>query len=57
MGLDNRYSNKTLSTKLMTVGLYVAGALVTTLVMKMVEKKKQRKHKDWEQRLVTSAMS
>ena len=57
MGLENRYSNKTLSTKLMTVGLYVAGALVTTLVMKMVEKKKQRKHKDWEQRLVTSAMS
>src|SRR5438270_6134231 len=32
LGLNKEHSNKTLSTKLMTVGLYVAGALVTTAV-------------------------
>jgi hypothetical protein len=56
LGLNGKHTNKTTSTKLMTVGLYVAGALVTTAVMKLIEKRKQKKNEVWERRLVTSAM-
>ena len=56
IGLEEKHSNRTTATKLMTVGLYVAGALVTTAVIKMLARKKQRRHKEWERRLVTSAM-
>jgi len=41
---------------LMTVGLYVAGALVATAIMKLMAKKKHRRNQEWERRLVTSAM-
>lgn len=57
MGLEERHSNRTITTKIMTVGLYVAGAIVTTAVIKLLEKNKQKKEEVWEQRLVTSAMS
>jgi hypothetical protein len=56
LGLNKRHSNRTLATKVMTVGLYVAGSLVTTAVIKLLNKKKQEKHNEWERRLVTSAM-
>lgn len=56
MGLHERYSNKTVSTQLMTVGLYVTGALVATAVIKLLNKKKAVKNQEWERRLVTSAM-
>jgi hypothetical protein len=56
MGLNKQYSNRTLSTKIMTVGLYVAGSLVTTAVIKLLNRKKQESHSEWERRLVTSAM-
>jgi cytochrome c biogenesis protein CcdA len=60
LGLNEKHSNRTTATKLMTVGLYVAGAVVTTAVIKLlsttVEKKKHKKHQEWERRLVTSAM-
>lgn len=56
LGLNSRYSNKTLATQIMTVGLYVTGALVTTAVIKLLNKKKQVRHKEWERKLVTSAM-
>ena len=56
LGLNKEHSNKTLSTKLMTVGLYVAGALVTTAVMKWAERKNKKRDQVWEQRLLTSAM-
>ena len=56
LGLKKQHSNKTAATQLMTVGLYVAGALVTTAVIKLLNKKKQVKHKEWERKLVTSAM-
>lgn len=56
IGLNDKYSNKSTSTKLMTIGLYVAGALVTTAVLKLLDRKKQKKDKVWEHRLVTSAM-
>lgn len=54
--LTKKHIGKTATTKFMTVGLYVAGALITTAVMKLLEKKKQKKNKIWEKRLVTSAM-
>jgi len=56
LGLQEKYSNRTTSTRLMTVGLYVAGALVTTAVIKVLAKKKHKRHQEWERRLVTSAM-
>ena len=61
LGLEERHSNRTTETKLMTVGLYVVGALVTTAAIKLfskkVEKKRHRRNEEWERRLVTSAMS
>jgi len=61
LGLNERYSNKSLATQAMTVGLYVAGAVATAAVMKWLnssrEKRRQRRTEMWEQRLVTSAMS
>lgn len=56
LGLSKQHSNRTLSTQIMTVGLYVAGSLVTTAVIKLLNRKKQESHKEWERRLVTSAM-
>lgn len=56
LGLNKQYSNKTMGTKLMTVGLYVAGSLVTTAVIKLLNRKKQKTNQEWERRLVTSAM-
>lgn len=56
LGLEEKHSNKTTATKLMTVGLYVAGAIVTTAVIKMLANNKQKRHNEWERRLVTSAM-
>ncbi len=57
MGLEERHSNRTLTTKLMTVGLYVTGALVTAAVIKLLDKKKQKREEVWEERLLTSAIS
>lgn len=56
LGLNSMHSSRTVTTKIMTVGLYVTGALVTTAVIKLLNKKKQVKHNEWERRLVTSAM-
>lgn len=56
LGLNEKYSNRTNQTKLMTVGLYVAGALVTTAIMKLLATKKVKRNQEWERRLVTSAM-
>lgn len=56
LGLDKKHSSHSTATKLMTVGLYVTGALVTTAVMKLLSKRKKKKEDVWQQRLVTSAM-
>lgn len=56
MGLEERHSARTTETKLMTIGLYVAGALVATGIMKLLAKKKHKRNQEWERRLVTSAM-
>lgn len=61
MGLEERHSNKSLTTQVITVGLYVAGAVATAAVMKWLnssrERRERRRRDVWEQRLVTSAMS
>ena len=56
LGLEERYSNRTTATKIMTVGLYVAGAVVATAVIKLLARKKQQYNQEWERKLVTSAM-
>ena len=57
LGLEKRHSNKSTSTKIMTVGLYVAGALVTSAIIKLVENKRKKKKEVWQERLLTSAIS
>jgi len=57
MGLDDRPSNKTMETKIMTVGLYIVGGLVAAGVMKLLARKKHKRNQDWERRLVTSSMA
>ena len=56
LGLEERHSARTTETKLMTIGLYVAGALVATAIMKLMASKKHKRNQEWERRLVTSAM-
>lgn len=56
MGLEEKHSARTTETKLMTIGLYVAGSLIATSIMKLLAKRKHRKNEEWERRLVTSAM-
>jgi hypothetical protein len=56
LGLNEKHSARTTETKLMTIGLYVAGALVATAIMKLMAKKKHKSNQEWERRLVTSAM-
>ena len=55
-GLDEKHTSRSTETKLMTVGLYVAGALVATGIMKLLAKRKHRQNEEWERKLVTSAM-
>lgn len=57
MGLNPRHSSRTTKTSLMTVGLYVAGGLVAAAVMNVLEKRREKKKKVWQQRLVTSSMA
>lgn len=61
LGLDPKHSNRSLQTQLMTVGLYVAGSLVTAAVLKLLStnraKRTEARSRDWERKLVTSAMS
>ena len=60
LGLEDRHTNKSLSTKIMTVGLYVAGSVVTAAFIKLiaskVDRSQEKKKEEWEKRLVTSAM-
>jgi hypothetical protein len=56
LGLEEKHSNRTTETKLMTIALYVAGAVVTTAVIKLLARKKHKRNEEWERRLVTSAM-
>lgn len=56
LGLNKQYSNRTVTTQILTVGLYVAGSMATAAVIKMLNHKKRKSHKEWERRLVTSAM-
>jgi prepilin signal peptidase PulO-like enzyme (type II secretory pathway) len=57
LGLPTSHSNRTLETKVMTVGLYVAGGIIAALVMKALDRKKKEKQAVWEHRLVTSSMA
>ena len=56
LGLNSKYTSRSAATPILTVGLYVAGALVTTAVIRLLNRKRQVRHKEWERRLVTSAM-
>ncbi|MBA2746592.1 MAG: hypothetical protein H0U44_10235 [Flavisolibacter sp.] len=56
-GLPEGPSARTTETKLLTIGLYVAGGLVAAAVMKWLDRKKHKQNKDWEQKLVTSSMA
>lgn len=57
LGLDEEPTNRTIETKIMTVGLYVIGGLVAAAVMKLADRKKKKRRAAWEERLVTSSMA
>jgi hypothetical protein len=57
LGLNEETSNRSIETKIMTIGLYVIGGLVAAGVMKLLDREKHKKNKAWEQRLVTSSMA
>ncbi len=57
LGLQSKYSGRTVEMKLMTIGLYVAGGLIAAGVMKLLDKKKKKRTELWEQRLMTSSMA
>ena len=57
LGLEERHSARTLETKILTVGLYVAGGLVAAAVMKWLDRNKRKRNKEWEHKLVTSSMA
>ena len=39
IGLNEKHTNRTTGTQIMTIGLYVTGALLTTAVMKIIERR------------------
>lgn len=57
LNLNEDNSSRTVQTKIMTVGLYVIGGLVAAGVMKLLDRKKHKRNKAWEHRLVTSSMA
>jgi hypothetical protein len=57
MGLEEQHTNRTIETKIMTVGLYVIGGLVAAAVMKLADRRKRKSRAAWEERLVTSSMA
>lgn len=57
MGLQEKHTNKSVESKLLTVALYTAGGLVAAGIMKLLDRKKHKKQKEWERRLVTSSMA
>ena len=46
LGLQESHSARTTETKLMTIGLYVLGGLVTSLVLRAMEKRKFRRYRE-----------
>lgn len=57
LGLNSKYSSRTIEMKLVTIGLYVAGGLFAAVVMKLLDRKKKKRTDLWEQRLMTSSMA
>jgi hypothetical protein len=56
LGLPESPTNRSIQTKLMTIGLYTLGGVVASAVMKAINNKQQRRNAAWEERLVTSSM-
>jgi hypothetical protein len=57
LSLNEGTSNRSIQTKIMTVGLYVVGGLIAAGVMKFLDRERHKKTRAWEQRLVTSSMA
>ena len=57
LGLKESTTNRSTETKLITVGLYVAGGLLAAGVMKFLDRKQKKSHAEWEHRLLTSSMA
>lgn len=42
LGLNEAYSNRSTQTKLLTIGLYIAGGLITAGVLRLIHKREQK---------------
>lgn len=47
LGLNEEYSNRTNATKLMTIGLYLAGGLVTAAVLRALQKRQEKRDAEY----------
>lgn len=47
LGLNENYSGQTTSAKLMTIGLYLAGGLITAAVLRALQKKQEQQEADY----------
>jgi hypothetical protein len=45
LGLNEAYSNRSTQTKLLTVGLYIAGGLVSAGVLRLLHKREEKRNK------------
>ena len=47
LGLNEEHSNRTTATKMMTVGLYLAGGLVTAAVLRALHKRQEKRDAEY----------
>ena len=57
IGLSGQNTNRNIETKILTVGLYVLGGIIASLVLKKLDKRKKNQHQEWQNRLVTSSQA
>lgn len=57
IGLSEHHTNRRIETRILTVGLYVLGGIVASVVLKKLDNRKRNQHQKWQHRLVTSSQA
>lgn len=57
IGLSEHHTNRSIETRILTVGLYVLGGIVASVVLKKLDNRKRNQHQKWQHRLVTSSQA
>ncbi len=56
LNLSDTYTNRNKKTRMITIGLYMAGGVIAAAVMKKLSKDTIKKQDEWQRKLVTSSM-